>query len=46
VTGGLALTDLHARWQLLDSANESVNATAEATKAGGVLGGGIEIGLT
>ena len=46
VTGGLAVTDLHARWQYSDVLNEAQNSTASATKAGSAVGGGIEIGLT
>jgi outer membrane immunogenic protein len=46
VTGGLAVTDMHANWRINDMSGNFESASASATRAGGIVGGGIEIGLT
>jgi outer membrane immunogenic protein len=52
VTGGLAVTDLHADWRFTDNVPGTLTpsafgrASASATKVGPVGGGGIEIGLS
>jgi outer membrane immunogenic protein len=41
-TGGLAVTHMNGTWNLAGSAGISENASASSTKAGWVVGGGIE----